>query len=356
MLGHELRNPLGAITAGLHVMDIAGPLDERGVRARAIVTRQVGHLVRLVDDLLDVTRLTTGKIALTLVPVDLGAVARRAVSAAASTAPDRRIACDAAADVWVSADETRLEQILMNLVSNAVKFTPPDGRIAVSVSAEGGEAVLRVTDTGAGMRADLLPRIFDLFVQGQTDLHRPLSGLGIGLTLVKRLVDLHGGHIEAASEGPGLGSVFTVHLPRIEAPGAAVAGAGAASASRGGRRVLIVEDNQDSRDMLRHVLELAGHEVHEAEDGASGVERALALHPFAVVVDVGLPGLDGYEVARRIRASDLRDVLLLALTGYGQAEDRRRSREAGFDVHLTKPVDPGALLDRLAAGPRSGGG
>ncbi|MGH7369004.1 MAG: MASE1 domain-containing protein [Candidatus Rokuibacteriota bacterium] len=358
MLGHELRNPLGAITTALHVIDNCGPLDERSGQAREIIARQVRHLVRLVDDLLDATRLTTGKITLGRRPVELTAVARRVTSAFAATTPTRRLHCEATGAVWIEADETRLEQILTNLLGNSVKFTPAGGRVTVDVAARDGLAVLRVQDTGAGISADLLPRIFDLFVQGQTGLHRPAPGLGIGLTLVQRLVDLHDGRIEATSEGPGRGSVFTVRFPLREAPGHAGDPAPAAGGERVPRRVLIVEDNEDARRMLRHLLEGTGHEVHEAADGPAGLERALALRPDAAVIDIGLPGLDGYELARRIRAAGHADVLLIAVTGYGQSGDRLRSGEAGFDAHLTKPVDPlalEALLEKLPLDPRRTG-
>ncbi|MGH7416014.1 MAG: ATP-binding protein, partial [Candidatus Rokuibacteriota bacterium] len=293
MLGHELRNPLGAITTALHVIDACGPLDERSGQAREIITRQVRHLVRLVDDLLDVTRLATGKITLARRPVELTAVARRVTGALAATTPTRRLHCEAAGAVWIEADETRLEQILANLLGNSVKFTPAGGRITVDVAARDGLAVLRVEDTGAGIPADLLPRIFDLFVQGQAGLHRPAPGLGIGLTLVRRLVDLHDGRIEAASDGPGRGSVVTVRFPLREAPGRAGDPTPAAGGERVRRRVLIVEDNEDARRMLRHLLEEAGHEVYEAADGPAGLDRALALRPDAAVIDIGLPGLDG---------------------------------------------------------------
>jgi len=239
-----------------------------------------------------------------------------------------------------------------------VKFTPAGGRVTVAVEARDGLAVLRVEDTGAGVSAELLPRVFDLFVQGQTALHRPAPGLGIGLTLVKRLVDLHGGRIEAASEGPGRGSVFTIRFPLRHAPRDAAAAAPVPGRGRVRRRVLIVEDNDDARDMLRHLLEQTGHEVHEAADGLSGLERAFALRPDAAVIDIGLPELDGYEVARRLRAAGHADVLLVAVTGYGQSGDRQRSAEAGFDAHLTKPVDPlalEALLRNLPLDPRGAG-
>ena len=343
MLGHELRNPLGAITGALHVIDLCGPGDERSIQARAIVTRQVRHLVRLVDDLLDVTRLTTGKITLSLRPVDLAGVTRRAVGSLAATAPGRRVECRASQPAWIAADETRLEQILTNLLGNAMKFTPASGVVSVTVSGEDGDAVLRVADTGAGIHRDLLPRIFDLFVQGHTGLHRRESGLGIGLTLTRRLVDLHNGHIEAESDGPGRGSIFTVTFPAIERPVELPDAPSLVGARSARRRVLIVEDHDDARQMLRHLLESLGHEVHEAADGISGLDRALAVAPDAVVVDIGLPGLDGYTVARELRKTGRPGTLLIAVTGYGQDGDRQRSAEAGFDAHLTKPIDPRAL-------------
>lgn len=348
MLGHELRNPLGAITTALHVIDLCGPLDERSGEARAIIGRQVQHLVRLVDDLLDVTRVATGKISLTLRRIDLAAIARRAVTGAAAAARGRTLTCRAPEPVWIDADETRIEQVLGNLLGNALKFTPADGRVTVVVETQGSEAVLRVEDTGAGIPPDLLPRIFELFVQGTTTLHRREAGLGIGLTLVRRLLDLHRGRIEAASAGPGHGSVFTVRLPAARPPVAPPALPTEHPPATTRRRVLIIEDNDDARRMLRHLLARAGHEVHEAAEGADGLARALALAPDAVIVDIGLPGLDGYAIARRLRETGPPGVLLVAITGYGQDGDRRRSREAGFDVHLTKPIDPD-VLDALLA-------
>jgi len=358
MLGHELRNPLGAITTALHVIELCGPLDERSAQARAIIGRQVGQLVRLVDDLLDVSRLATGKVSLSLRPVELTAAVRRAVGAVAATASGRRIEQAPAESVWIQADETRLDQILANLIGNAVKFTPADGRVTVGVSAQAGEAVLRVEDTGAGIPADLLPRIFDLFVQGQTDLHRGDAGLGVGLTLVKRLVDLHGGRIEVASDGPGRGSTFTVRFPLTTRPDRPRDPVPAGSSAQARRRIVLVEDNADARQMLRHLLETTGHEVHEAEDGHAGLERTLTLRPDAAIIDIGLPGLDGYELARRIRAAGHIHMVLVAVTGYGQSGDRLRSSEAGFDAHLTKPVDPIALdavLANLPLDPRQTG-
>ncbi|HET9681989.1 MAG TPA: ATP-binding protein, partial [Candidatus Limnocylindrales bacterium] len=348
MLGHELRNPLGAITTALRVVDQCGLADDRGTRAREIIGRQMGSLVRLVDDLLDVGRLTTGKIALARAPVDLAAVVRRGVTAVTSEDSLARIECRAAEPVWMQADETRLEQIVSNLLGNALKFTPPDGRIVVEVWAAGGEAILRAEDTGMGIPPDLLPRIFDLFVQGETELHRPRAGLGIGLTLVRRLVDLHGGHVEAASGGLGLGSVFTVRFPLAAPAVEAAAALPAVTSAAARRRVLVVEDSDDAREMLRYLLERAGHEVYGAADGATGLERALSLGPDVAVVDVGLPGLDGYELARRIRASGRSEMYLVAVTGYGQSEARQRGLEAGFDAYLTKPIAPDRLIEVIA--------
>jgi CheY-like chemotaxis protein/anti-sigma regulatory factor (Ser/Thr protein kinase) len=251
-----------------------------------------------------------------------------------------------ATPVWVSADPTRLEQVLTNLLANALKYTPAGGEIAVSVAREHRHAVLRVRDSGVGIRPELLPRVFDLFVQGDRSLERTSGGLGIGLTLVRHLVELHGGTVEAASAGAGRGSTFTVRLPAVTAPPAPVA-SGPAPAAGVARRVLVVEDNDDAREMLRNLLRLLGHEVHEARDGASGVDEARRLRPDVALIDIGLPGIDGYEVARRIRA-DVPGARLVAVTGYGQPEDRERTRAAGFDVHLVKPVDPDQLQEVLS--------
>ena len=343
VLGHELRNPLGVISTALHVLVSTDPVDERGAKTRQILARQVALLVRLVDDLLDVTRLATGKIALSLAPVNLGTATQRAVNAVGTGAPDRRIACHARADLWIQADETRLEQILTNLLHNAMKFTPADGRIMVAVMGEGPDVILRVEDTGAGIPPALLPRIFDVFVQEQRGLDGAGAGLGIGLALVKRLVDLHGGRIDATSAGPGRGSAFTIRFPRVEPGRDSPVSEPASGKGTAPRSILIVEDNDDARQMLRHLLELSGHEVHEAANGTLGLERALVLRPDVVLIDLGLPGLDGYEVARRLRASGRKEVVLIAITGYGQREDRLRASAAGFDAHFTKPVDLTAL-------------
>ena len=351
MLGHELRNPLGAITSAVTVLgQTASPEHDR--RAREVIAHQAEHLSRLVGDLLDVTRGALGKIELVRAPIDMVAAVRRCVATLESGDKlGRHVVTVEAQPAWVEADAARIEQIVMNLLSNALKFTPPGRGIRITVGIEQGDAVLRVADQGAGISAELLPSVFDLFVQGDLDLDRRLGGLGVGLSLVRRLVELHGGRVEAASDGPGRGSVFTVRLPALaEAPQTP----GKRSEPPAGaprHRILVVEDNADNREMMRILLESAGHEVHDTGDGVSGVEAAVQLAPDTVLVDIGLPGIDGYEVARRIRAK-LRDrCRLIALSGYGQQKDCERAFDAGFDDHLLKPVDPARLLEVLS-GPR----
>ncbi|MFL6183183.1 MAG: ATP-binding protein [Actinomycetes bacterium] len=349
MLAHELRNPLGAIGGAVQVLDLLGAHQEGpAIRARGVILRQVQHLARLIDDLLDVGRLATGKIVLARQPVDLADLVRHSVAAIVA---ERRLGNQletSTQPVWIDADPTRVEQIISNLLANAVKYTQPGGLIRVSVTTEGQEAVLRVEDDGAGISPDLLPHIFDLFVQGQQTLDRARGGLGIGLTLVRRLVELHGASVEAVSDGPGCGSVFTVRFPSSCAPEQATPiHTPATEAVK--RRVLIVEDNAESRNMYRLALELAGHDVLEAEDGMRGLEMLKSAQPDVAFIDLGLPALDGYELVRRFRAeTNGRDVLLIALTGYGSSDDRERSREAGFDYHLIKPLSREALRDVLS--------
>jgi signal transduction histidine kinase len=346
MLGHELRNPLAAIANAAQILDRVGPVDPSAARASAVIHRQVRHLAGLVDDLLDAARVSSGKIILRTVPVDLGAALRRMVTMLASPRHPVRVA---AASVWVAADETRLEQIIGNLLSNALKYTPAGGDVSGRVSADGADAVLEVTDTGEGIPGALLPHVFEPFVQGDRPPDRARGGLGLGLALVKRLVEMHGGTVCATSAGVGRGSRFTVRLPRIPAAVAVPASSAAPAPPVEPRRVLIVEDNADAREVLRTALALDGHEVHEAADGCDGLEAALRLVPDVVLLDVGLPGLDGYEVARRIRAEPTgARMRLVALTGYGQAGDRQRALEAGFDVHLVKPVTPERLAEALS--------
>jgi CheY-like chemotaxis protein len=241
--------------------------------------------------------------------------------------------------VWVQADETRLDQIIGNLVSNAFKYTPAGGRVSVSVRPDGDSALISVKDTGIGLEPSLLPRVFDLFVQGEDRLARSRGGLGIGLTLVRRLVELHGGTVAASSPGVGGGTTFVVRLPRIERPHETPSAPTRALSTRSGLDVLLVEDNEDARDMMRHLLMLAGHAVRDVGDGAGALALALARPPDVAIVDIGLPGLDGFELARRLRDDvRTRDVTLIALTGYGQGETRTRAVEAGFDAFLVKPL------------------
>jgi len=353
LLGHELRNPLGAMANSAQVLGLGGVPPERADRARQILVRQVHHLTRLVEDLLDVGRVTAGKLVLDRRPLELADAVERSLSAlAAAGKTDRHELVVEMEPVWLDADEVRVEQIIGNLVENAVKYTPARGRIRVSVRRVEGDAVLRVQDDGIGMSPDLLARVFDLFVQGERTLERGPGGLGIGLTLVRRLVELHGGTVEAASEGAGRGSTFTVRLPAQPTPAGPLHPMAAVPEPGARRRVLLVEDDRDARESLKSVLELAGHDVHVAEDGPSGLAAIQELAPDIALVDIGLPGLDGYEVARRVRAQpDGGEPVLVAVTGYGSADDRERAQGAGFDVHLVKPI-AGDQLARILRGVR----
>jgi len=351
ILGHELRNPVGAIRTATEVLDQIRSDDELVAKEqREIVRRQAAQIARLVDDLLDVSRVTSGKIVLQLKPVDLRDVAARCLQAlrALIDTGDHDITLTLPQEpVVVNGDSVRLEQILINLLTNAVKYTPPPGKIAVVVSAQDGEAVLRVTDTGLGIPPEMLPRVFEPFVQDDHSLDRSAGGLGIGLTVVRSLVEMHGGSIVAHSAGRGKGSEFVVRFPvfrQAEAPGETPPPTSPSVL----RRVLVVEDGADARRAMRTLLRLWGHEVELADDGRQGLEKAIAFRPDVALVDIGLPGLDGYEVARRIRAALGREIMLVALTGYGQPEDRARAKEAGFDIHLVKPVDPQRLRQLLS--------
>ena len=315
-----------------------------------LIGRQAGHLIRLVEDLLDVARVSTGQIELRPEPVDLHELAGRCLETLAQTGRAHAIAMRLdGGSVLVQGDPVRLEQVIGNLVDNALKHTPAGGRVTLTAERAGAEAVLRVQDTGQGIREELLPRVFDLFVQEPQALDRSHGGLGLGLTLVKRLVELHGGSVSCRSAGAGRGSEFTVRLPALaDAAGHGASAPAAVRAAPVRRRVLVVEDNADARESLRLLLELAGHVVETADDGPTGAARLRAFRPDVAFIDVGLPGIDGYAVARMARDEpDTRGVRLVALTGYGQAEDRRRAFEAGFDLHLTKPVDPDVLRDLL---------
>ena len=351
MLGHELRNPLNVIANAVTVMDRAGSDVAAAVRSREMVARQITHLRQLVDDLLDVARVTMGKIVLNTRALDLAKIARRSIAVLQDAKRLTSHQIDAElAEAWVAADETRIEQILVNLLENAVKYTPPGGRIRVRVRPDARTAVLEVSDTGVGIAPNLLPHVFDIFTQGERTLDRSQGGLGLGLTLVRRLVELHHGRVTASSGGLGRGATFTVVLPRIEPQAAAAEPPPANPLTVRRLRVLVVEDNADGRETLKTILTLYGHEVYEAADGLSGAELAISICPDIALIDIGLPGIDGYEVARRVRASPgARQMKLVAFTGYGQEEDLQRARLAGFDACLVKPLELGAL-ERILAG------
>jgi PAS domain S-box-containing protein len=349
-LSHELRNPLGAIANAVAALERRGGAEETGTRLRQIIQRQAHHLTRLVDDLLDVARATAGKIPLNRQAVDLSELVGGCVRTmrAGGRARQHRVSLRAES-VVVNADPTRLAQIVTNMLDNAIKFTPTGGSVDVDVLREGQEAILRVTDNGIGILPEMLSRVFELFAQGEQPMDRPVGGLGIGLTLSRRLVELHGGTIAAASDGHGRGAQFTVRLPietNVMPPPLPVAPGPERS-----RTILIVEDNDDARESLRLLLESLGHQVIEAGDGQRGLALALHHRPEVVLIDLGLPGMDGYEVARALRASPGgKTAALIAVTGYGQAEDRRRSSEAGFDAHLVKPVSQSLLAGLIAGG------
>jgi PAS domain S-box-containing protein len=348
-LSHELRNPLGAIANAVAALERRGSAEEAAARLRQIIQRQTHHLARLVDDLLDVARATAGKIALERQPIDLCEVAGGCVRSLRESGRARRHRVTFRAEsVIVSADATRLAQVITNMLDNAVKFTPSGGSVDVDVWREGQEAVLRVSDTGIGIGPEMLPRVFELFAQAEQPMDRAVGGLGIGLTLSRRLVQMLGGTIAASSDGQGCGAQFTVRLP-VEATGTPPAPPVVPGPERS-RSILIVEDNDDARESLRLLLESLGHRVIEAGDGERGLALALHHQPEVVLIDLGLPELDGYEVARALRSSAIgKTAALIAVTGYGQVDDRRRSKEAGFDAHLVKPVSQGVLASLLAA-------
>jgi PAS domain S-box-containing protein len=355
MLGHELRNPLAPIRNALGVLEVRPDADERARTARDIIDRQVEHLTRLVDDLLDVGRITSGKISLRRERVELAAVATRAVEGSRPLLDERRHALEVSLPdepVVVEGDETRLAQVVLNLLNNAAKYTPPGGHIRLRARVEEGRAVMRVRDDGMGIPADLLPRVFDLFAQGERTLERSEGGLGVGLTLVRRLVEMHGGSVEARSDGPGRGSEFVVRLPLAGAADAEhgpEAGEPATQHPSASRRVLVVDDNADSAESMCLLLEMWGHEARATRDGEEAIKIAAEMRPQLILLDIGLPGMDGYEVARRLRQiPELQGTVLAAMTGYGQDEDRRRSQEAGFAHHLVKPVQVHTLQEVFA--------
>jgi CheY-like chemotaxis protein len=349
MLSHELRNPLGAITTAAQVLQLGTANTGNVERAGGVIARQSFHLSRMLDDLLEVSRVTTGRVQLTREPFDLADVATRSVDSLRTSGRLNNHEIAVQADrVMVEADVARTDQIITNLLVNAVKYTDQGGTIAVKVGTEGPSAFIQVADNGIGISAELLPRLFEVFVQGKQALDRAQGGLGIGLALVKKLAELQGGSVEARSSGAGQGSTFVVRLPRMLNAPAALQERKPPRNLPSSLRVLVVDDNQDARDMLRTFLELAGHEVHDAVSGPEAVERACTILPDLALVDLGLPGFDGLEVANRLRENPAtRSILLVAMTGYGQPDDKRRTAEAGFESHIVKPVTSEQLSEAL---------
>ncbi len=353
-LAHELRNPLAPIRNAVHVLGKSIDKNSEVGSLHAMMERQVTHLVRLVDDLMEVSRVTRGKIELRRARIDLSAAVAQALEiceAAIKAGGHQLTVTQAQEPLTLDADMVRLAQVFANLLNNAAKYTPSGGRIALSTRREGDEAVVTVRDTGVGIPADMLPRVFDMFTQVEGEARRAQGGLGIGLALVRTLVELHGGRVEARSEGPGKGSVFIVRLPL-----ALDRGADRTEAAQGrpaplrAQRLLVVDDNRDVADSLSVLLRCLGAQAQVAYDGDSALEIYDAFHPSAVLLDLGMPGMSGFEIAKRLRARAGDAVTLIAVTGWGQQDDRRRSREAGFDAHLVKPIDPETLQSLLTRG------
>jgi CheY-like chemotaxis protein/two-component sensor histidine kinase len=360
MLSHELRNPLApilnaALLLRLHsnrnrLHGIENPVLQQSA---SIIERQVGQLARIVDELLEVSRITTGRIQLHQERIAVGVVVENAVATVRSLTDQRQHELTVSLPtqaIWLHADAARLEQVVVNLLTNAAKYTDPGGHVWLTVQQEGEEAVLRVRDTGVGIAPEILPRIFDLFTQAERSLDRSQGGLGIGLALVQRLVEMHGGTV-AASSALGQGSEFVVRLPVVPPPEPQPSPPPTEKAQPTGPslRVLVVDDNVDTVTTLAMLVQESGHEVRTAYDGSAVLEAALDYRPNVVLLDIGLPGLNGFEVAKRLRQQPtLKNTVLVAMTGYGQESDRKRSQEAGFDHHLVKPGDFGKVLQILA--------
>jgi signal transduction histidine kinase len=350
MLAHELRNPLAPIRNSVQLMRMTGARGGAG-EVWEMLDRQVGHMVRLVDDLLEVSRFTRGKIELRRAPVELAAVIAAALEASQPLieASRHRLSVTLPPEpLVVDADPTRLAQIFSNLLNNAARYTDAGGRIELAARREDAMAVITIADNGMGIDAASLPRMFELFAQGSERGH---AGLGIGLTLARSLAEMHGGSVSAASEGPGRGSVFTVRLPlSAERAGAASTLAHAAAAPGAPARVLVVDDNRDAADTLGALLQVLGAEVHVVNDGEAAIQAFSAFRPEVIFLDLGMPGMDGFEVARRLRErAEASGATLIALTGWGQEKDRQATRAAGFRHHLVKPVDLAAVQAVLAA-------
>jgi two-component system CheB/CheR fusion protein len=356
VLAHELRNPLAPLRAGLELIRLSGDASPAVERTRAIMDRQVGHMVRLIDDLLDVSRITSGKIQLhrRATPIDL--LVATAVDANREAITAARLLLEIRLPdppVWVDADPTRGVQIVSNVLHNAVKFSDPGGRIAVTAAVEAADGavaalVLTIADTGVGITPEMLPRVFDLFTQDRATTGRSQAGLGIGLALARRLVELHGGAIEARSAGPGCGSAITIRLAVSDADAPATAPPLRTPAPASRHRVLVVDDNLDAAHAMAMVIAALGGHARVSGDGAGALALAAEWSPTLVLLDIGMPGMDGYQTCRRLRAAIGTGIRIVALTGWGQEQDKRDAERAGFDAHVTKPADP-ATLERLLA-------
>ena len=349
MLGHELRNPLSALSTSAELLRVGRRDAEMVDNAQQMIQRQTRHMAHLVDDLLEVSRVTRGKIRLEKEPLDISEVAANVLATWRDAGRlGRHRVSESLSPAWVDADAARMEQIVSNLLDNAIKYTPAGGAIRIAVRSEAGEALIEVADEGEGIAPELIERVFDLFVQGERSLARQQGGLGIGLTLVRRLAELHGGTVRAQSPGPGGGATFTVRFPAI----AALASAAVRErphARFAAARILIVEDNADARESLARLLTLKGHSVVTAASGAQALHAVALAAIDLALVDIGLPDMDGYQLARRLRrATEARSLWLVALTGYGKAEDREAALDAGFDEHLTKPVELESLVRLIA--------
>ena len=351
MLGHELRNPLAPISTAVQIMKLRG--DERSLREREVIERQVTHLSRLVDDLLDVSRVARGLLSLSRVPIEVRDILTKAVEIASPLIEQRAqhlVVSTKQPELWMNADPLRLAQVVANLLTNAAKYTPPRGHVWLSAAHEEGQVVIRVRDDGEGIGANLLPHVFDLFVQGMRTVARSEGGLGLGLALVKSFVTLHGGTVTATSDGPGRGSEFVVRIPALASVEVNLPKAETPPpVSPEGKRILVVDDNEDAREMLADLLRDLGHEVVVADDGPSALRRLEDFPAEVAILDLGLPVMDGYELARRVRErpSGSRP-RLIALTGYGRERDLAQSRAVGSDAHLVKPVDMSALITAIS--------
>ena len=355
MLAHELRNPLAPIRNAVEIMRLRNAPNAVPDAVCEVIGKEVGHMSRLVDDLLDVSRINRGKITLKLAAVDIASILPTAIASKQSLLDSRSQAVELSVPdtaLWVRGDPVRLTQVIVNLVDNAAKFTPEGGRLEVRMRGDGGQCELRIRDNGIGIATDLLPDVFQLFIQGERSLDRRMGGLGIGLALVKDLVELHGGSVEAHSEGLGKGSEFVVRLPLIEHEPECVEPASCVSPElASNHRILVVDDHVDAAMSLAMLLSIRGHTVETAHSGIEALRLAAQFRPRLAVLDIGLPGMDGYELATRLlELPEMRDTTLIAMTGYGQPEDQRRSAAAGFHHHLVKPVEPAtlhAIIDAL---------